>query len=150
MRRRPLRPHRAPSWWGARRRSGCYSGAGSRAPQASGMWCCSVANRALAKPRWRGACARRRAPYHTHSALYPAIEYLQRVMGLARHDTPEQKLDKLARVVEASRLPPAEVLPLFATLLAIPVPKGRYPAVSLTPQQQRQQTLDALGAWVAA
>jgi class 3 adenylate cyclase/predicted ATPase len=92
----------------------------------------------------------RSSPYHTHSALYPAIEYLQRVAGLARHDTPEQKLDKLARVVEASCLPPAEVLPLFATLLAIPMSEGRYPAVSLTPQQQRQQTLDALVAWVVA
>jgi class 3 adenylate cyclase len=92
----------------------------------------------------------RSSPYHTHSALYPAIEYMQRMVGLARHDTPEQKLDKLARVVEASRLPPAEVLPLFAALLAIPMPEEQYPAVSLTPQQQRQQTLDALVAWVVA
>ena len=32
----------------------------------------------------------------------------------------------------------------------MPLPEGRYAALALTPQQQRQQTLDALVAWLVA
>jgi predicted ATPase len=42
------------------------------------------------------------------------------------------------------------VVPLFAGLLSVPLPAERYPALTLTPQQQKQQTLDALVAWLVA
>jgi predicted ATPase len=45
-------------------------------------------------------------------------------------------------------LPLAEVVPLFAGLLSVPLPAER--AATLTPQQQKQQTLDALVAWLEA
>jgi class 3 adenylate cyclase len=92
----------------------------------------------------------RGSPYHTHSALYPVIEHVQRVVRWDRHDSPETTLDKLERALQGSRLPLAEVVPLLAALLAVPLPAGRYPALTLTPQQQRQQTLDALVAWLVA
>ena len=38
-------------------------------------------------------------------------------------------------------------MPLFTALLSLPVPEGRYPALELTSQQQKQQTLDGLVAW---
>jgi predicted ATPase len=41
----------------------------------------------------------------------------------------------------------AEVLPLFAGLLSVPLP-DRYPPLTLTPDRQRQQTHDALVAWL--
>ena len=47
-------------------------------------------------------------------------------------------------------LPLAEVVPLLAGLLSVPLPAERYAALTLTPQQQKQQTLDALVAWLAA
>src|SRR5262249_11464524 len=40
-----------------------------------------------------------------------------------------------------------EVVPLFAALLAVPLP-DRYPPLTLTPQRQKQQTLEALLAWL--
>ena len=43
-----------------------------------------------------------------------------------------------------------EVVPLLAALLSVPIPEGRYPPLLLTPQQQRQQTQDALLAWLLA
>jgi class 3 adenylate cyclase/predicted ATPase len=92
----------------------------------------------------------RGSPYHTHSALYPVIEHVRRVVRLDRHDSPENTLDTLERVLQGSRLPLVEVVPLFAALLAVPLPEGRYPALTLMPQQQRQQTLDALVDWVVA
>jgi predicted ATPase len=45
-------------------------------------------------------------------------------------------------------LPLHEVVPLMATLLAVHLPDGRYPPLHLTPLQQRQQTHDALVAWM--
>jgi predicted ATPase len=39
------------------------------------------------------------------------------------------------------------VVPLFAALLSVPL-DGRYAAPTLSPQQQKQQTLDALVAWM--
>ena len=49
-----------------------------------------------------------------------------------------------------SGLPLTEVVPLFAGLLSVPLPAERYAALTLTPQHQKQQTLDALVAWLAA
>jgi class 3 adenylate cyclase len=90
----------------------------------------------------------RSSPYHTHSALYPVIEHVRRVRRLDRDDAPETALDKLERALQGSRLSHAEVIPLLAALLSVPLPDGRYPALTLTPQQQRQQTLDTLVAWL--
>ena len=90
----------------------------------------------------------RASPYHTHSALYPVIEHLRRVVRLDHQDSPEAALNTLERTLQEYRFPQAEVVPLLATLLAVPLPEGRYAALTLTPQQQRQQTLDALVAWL--
>jgi predicted ATPase len=40
-----------------------------------------------------------------------------------------------------------DVVPLFASLLALPLPE-RYPPLSLTPERQRQRTLEALLGWL--
>jgi predicted ATPase len=90
------------------------------------------------------------SPYHTHSALYPVIAHLQRVLAWRRDEPPAAALDRLERVLRPSRLAPDEVVPLVAALLSVPLPEGRYPPVLLTPQQQRQQTLDGLVAWLLA
>ena len=69
----------------------------------------------------------RSSPYHTHSALYPVIEHVRRVLRLDRDDPPETALDKLERALQGSRLSQAEVVPLLAALLSVPLPEGRYP-----------------------
>jgi class 3 adenylate cyclase len=90
--------------------------------------------------------AYRCSPYHTTSTLYPVIEQIQRVLQFQQGDTPETKLDKLARVLNGYSRPLEEVVPLYAALLS--VPEGRYPPLTLTSQQQRQQTQDALVGWL--
>jgi class 3 adenylate cyclase/predicted ATPase len=94
--------------------------------------------------------AYRCSPYHTNSVLYPVIDHVQRVLHWQRDDPPEVKLDKLERGLAGYRLVLEEVVPLFAALLSVPVPEGRYAALQLTPQQQKQRTLDALVAWLLA
>jgi predicted ATPase len=88
------------------------------------------------------------SPYHTNSALYPIIEHLQQVLQFERTDPPETKLAKLEQGLQTYHIPREEVVPLFGALLAVPLPAERYPARNVSPQQQRQQTHDALVAWL--
>ena len=89
------------------------------------------------------------SPYHQHSALYPVITHLERVLALRQDDTPEDKLRKLEEAVRPSPLPLAEVVPLFAALLSVPLPAS-YSPLTLTPQRQKQKTLEALLTWLLA
>jgi predicted ATPase/class 3 adenylate cyclase len=88
------------------------------------------------------------SPYHQNSALYPIIELLQRVLGFTREDSPEEKLQKLESALSQYRLPLAETVPLFAALLSLPA--SRFPLPVLTPQRQKQKTLEALLTWLLA
>jgi class 3 adenylate cyclase/predicted ATPase len=90
------------------------------------------------------------SPYHTHSALYPVIQHLQRVLEWRRDETPAATLDTLERTLKVYDLAADEAVPLVAALLSVPIPEGRYPPLVLTPQQQRQRTLDALTTWLLA
>src|SRR5262249_24818222 len=85
--------------------------------------------------------------YHKHRPLYPVITHVERLLDFQRDDTPTTRLDKLEQGLRPSHLPLDEVVPLFAALLSVPL-DGRYPTPTLTPQQQKQQTLDALVAWM--
>jgi class 3 adenylate cyclase/predicted ATPase len=84
------------------------------------------------------------SPYHQNTALYPMIELLERVaLRFEREESPEQKLRKLEGFVVQYGLPLAEDLPLFAELLSIPL-TADYAPLTVSPEQQKQQTLQAL------
>ena len=87
------------------------------------------------------------SPYDEHSALYPVIVYLQRLLEWSREDAAEDKLRKLEETLARDAMPLAEVVPLFAGLLSLQLP-ARYPPLTLTPQRQKQKTLEALLTWV--
>jgi class 3 adenylate cyclase/predicted ATPase len=88
------------------------------------------------------------SPYHTNSALYPVITHLQRLWRWERDDTPAEKLEKMEETLRTTSLPLKEIVPLFAALFSLPLPEERYPPLGLTPQQEKQQTQDALVAWL--
>ena len=88
------------------------------------------------------------SPQHTDSALHPTIGQIERAAGFTRDDTPQEKLDKLDALLAQSSTS-AHDAALLAEMLSLPN-DGRYPALELTPQQRRQQTLDALVLQVAA
>src|SRR5262249_30311542 len=61
-------------------------------------------------------------PYYQHTALYPVIDLLERVaLCFEREESSEQKLRKLESFVVQYGLPLAEAVPLFATLLSLPL-----------------------------
>jgi predicted ATPase len=87
------------------------------------------------------------SPSHQHSALYPVIAHLERVLGFRQDDTLEDRLRKLEEAVRPYPLPLSEVIPLFAALLTVPLPEA-YPPLTLTPQRRKQKTLEALLTWL--
>ena len=86
-------------------------------------------------------------PYHQHSALYPLIELLQRLLTLQPETTPEAQLAKIERLAKLCRTPLAETMGLLTRLLSdITLPTDRYAPPTSAPSQQRQQTLRILAA----
>jgi class 3 adenylate cyclase/predicted ATPase len=83
------------------------------------------------------------SPYHQTSPLHPVIEQLERAAGFARDDPPESRLDKLETLLARGTEKLDQAVPLIAALLGL-VTEGRYPALDLTPQRQKQLTLQAL------
>lgn len=86
------------------------------------------------------------SPYHANSALYPVIEQFERAAGFVRDDTADQKLDKMQAVLAGSDVQIAEAAPLLASMLSLPT--DRYPSLSLSPQKQKDKTLEALAMQV--
>ena len=73
--------------------------------------------------------------------MYPLIEVLQRTLLLTRQDTDDEKVEKLERALALYDL--QETVPLFTALLSLPTP-AQYPPLNLTPQKQKERTLQAL------
>jgi class 3 adenylate cyclase len=77
------------------------------------------------------------SPYHMNSALHPVIEQIERAANFERDDTIERKLDKLETL-----LPNGAGRALVASLLSLPT--DRYPALAMSPQKQKEETLRVL------
>jgi tetratricopeptide (TPR) repeat protein len=88
------------------------------------------------------------SPYHLNSALYPVIEHIERAAGFTREDAPEQRLDKMETLLVGSGEQIAESAALFAALLSLPT--ERYPPLKVSPQKQKEKTLEALAGQVEA
>ncbi len=88
------------------------------------------------------------SPYYTNSAFYPVIEMVRRQgVQLSREDSTQEQLAKLEQFLVEYELDMAQVVPLFASLLSIPLDE-RYPPLHLSPAAQKQKTLEVLLAMV--
>jgi class 3 adenylate cyclase len=87
------------------------------------------------------------SPYHQNSAFYPVIDLLQRTLRFTRQDSAEEKLSKLENALAPYGFSLPEVVPLFASLLSLPLPE-RYPPLNWTPQRQKQKIHETLLAWL--
>jgi class 3 adenylate cyclase/tetratricopeptide (TPR) repeat protein len=59
-------------------------------------------------------------PYHGDSALYPVIQYLNRVAGITPVDLPDARLHKLRALLAARNITRSTALPILAELLSVP------------------------------
>ena len=91
----------------------------------------------------------RASPYHTASPLHPVAEQVKRAIDWRASDSVETRLVKLERAMnEQTDFSLDELVPLFASLLSLDLPEGRYSPLNMTPNRQRQATLDAVSSWV--
>ncbi|MCV7120541.1 AAA family ATPase [Mycobacterium nebraskense] len=84
------------------------------------------------------------SPFYQHTALHPVIDALERVaLGFDGHDSPTQKMRKLEGWLVQNGQQLADAVPLFSSLLSIPL-TPEYTPVSAPPDQLKQQTLQAI------
>ena len=100
----------------------------------------ALAERLQAEPylRLRYFCS----PYHRDSPLFPFIDQLGRAAGFARDDAPAVRLEKLEALL-ALAAPPDEDVALLMDLLSLPASE-RHPLPKLSPQREKERTLEAL------
>ena len=88
----------------------------------------------------------RSSEYYQNTALFPLVDLFQRILRFEAHETSEAKLEKLAHALSQYRLPLGESVPLFAPLFSLPIPEHHYPPLHLSPQRQRQKTMETIVA----
>jgi class 3 adenylate cyclase/DNA-binding winged helix-turn-helix (wHTH) protein len=86
-------------------------------------------------------------PDYQHTAFYPVVTYLQRFLQFTREEPVAERLRKLEDALAPYGLARAEVVPLLAALLLLP-PPAQYPPLTLTPERQKQKTMETLLAWL--
>lgn len=82
------------------------------------------------------------SPFFTNSPFYPIIQQLEFAAGFVADDAPETKLDKLEAVLQRSTSDVPAVAPLFSAMLSLPL--KRYPPLNVSPQRQKELTIEAL------
>lgn len=83
------------------------------------------------------------SPFHVNTALYPILDQLQRAAGFGHDDTVEVKFELLEAVLGQGTAEVGEATLLLAQALGISTAE-RFPALKMTPQRQKQRTLEAL------
>src|SRR5262245_10839541 len=97
--------------------------------------------RVASEPHTQWEC--RCSPYHHDSALYPVIDLFERALQFSRGEPPEDKLRKIEDGLQRYGLSDPETVALWAALLSVQLPAASLLA-NLTPQRQKQKTLEAV------
>ena len=86
---------------------------------------------------------------HQASALYPPMEYFQRILGGDHRQTATERLDGLVDHLATLDLDGSQEIALLASLLSIPL-AGHFPALDINPQLQKEKTFELLWDWLRA
>ena len=71
------------------------------------------------------------SPYDSHSALFPVVRHLERVLGFDQLEDAGEKLDRLEHKLRALGFSVPDVLPLLASQFSLPLP-DRYSSPDLS------------------
>ena len=77
----------------------------------------------------------------------PVVTLLPTVLGWSRDDATEARFEKLDAFCARHHLPPADAVPLLASLLSLP-PRTAFRLPAMSPERQKQRTLQILVAIV--
>jgi class 3 adenylate cyclase/predicted ATPase len=83
------------------------------------------------------------SPYHTNTALHPAINFLRQAAGLASQDSAQAQLTKLDVMAREIGIDNQDTVSLLADLLSI---RGdhQYPPLTVSAESRKDMTLEAL------
>jgi class 3 adenylate cyclase/predicted ATPase len=87
------------------------------------------------------------SPHFLNTGLYPAIDFFERALAFDREEPPQARFDRLVHRLEQYDLARPEAVPLWASLLSLPIP-DRFTALSLPPARQREETFRAMLEWL--
>jgi serine/threonine protein kinase/predicted ATPase len=87
------------------------------------------------------------SPHFQNSGLYPAIDFYERALAFGREDPPQARFERMLHRLEQYDLARPEAVPLWASLLSLPTP-DRFPALSLPPARQREETFRVMLEWL--
>src|SRR5262249_21398243 len=77
----------------------------------------------------------------------PAMAFEGRGRGSGPEEPPQERFDRVLRRIEQLGLARPETVPLFASLLSLPLP-DRFPPLALSPVRQREETFRAMLEWL--
>jgi serine/threonine protein kinase/tetratricopeptide (TPR) repeat protein len=89
------------------------------------------------------------SPHVQNTGLYPVATFFQRILQIGLGEPAESRLERLIDHLEKYNLAQPETVPLFASLLSIPVDEW-YPPLGLSPVREREETFKALKEWMRA
>jgi class 3 adenylate cyclase/tetratricopeptide (TPR) repeat protein len=89
------------------------------------------------------------SPYHQNTGLHVASEFLEKVLGYRREDSPGERLDKLIKHLQTYDLADEQTVPLFAALLSVPLDR-RYAQLAVGPQLLKEMLQESLLDWLRA
>ena len=84
--------------------------------------------------------------FFQNTPFYAVTEMLRELLAWRGDESVEEQLGQLETRLELAGLKPAEVIPLIAPLLNLPLP-AKYPPLPLPPEQQRRRLLATLVEW---
>jgi class 3 adenylate cyclase/predicted ATPase len=87
------------------------------------------------------------SPHRQNTGLYPAVDFYERALAFGREESPQARFDRMLSRLEQYDLARPEVVPLWASLLSLPIP-DRFPPISLTPARQREETFRVMLEWL--
>jgi serine/threonine protein kinase/predicted ATPase len=89
------------------------------------------------------------SPHFQNTGLFPVVEFFERILGFGRGDTPADRFDRLVRHLGEYELARPDFVPLFASLLSLPL-GARYVPLGLSPVREREETFLAMTEWLRA
>ncbi len=82
------------------------------------------------------------SPHFQNSGLYPAVNFYERLLHFGRDTSPSDGFDLLVKHLETLKLASPDVVPLFASLLSLPVDE-KFPSLELSPVREKARAVSS-------
>lgn len=87
------------------------------------------------------------SPHYQNTGLHPAIDFYERALGFGAEEPPQVRFERMQNRLAQYDLARPETLPLWASLLSLPIP-DRFPPLALPPARQREETFRVMLEWL--